>query len=72
MFESAEIRVPCPGCGHKSVKSLAWLKANDQFICDGCGKSVTLDREQFRAGLDKVDQSIAKFRASLRNFGKKR
>jgi hypothetical protein len=36
MFDDAEIDLTCPQCGHKSMKTIGWIKANDAFTCDGC------------------------------------
>lgn len=71
MFEKAEIGIPCPKCGHKTDKTIAWIKANDEVTCGGCGSTIHLERENLLAGLDKVDKSIAKFRKSLGRLGKR-
>lgn len=34
---SLEIDVPCPNCGTKTRKSIAWLRSNDEFLCRNCG-----------------------------------
>ncbi len=32
-----EIEVPCPNCGTKTKKALAWLRDNHEFVCRNCG-----------------------------------
>lgn len=72
MFETAEINIPCPGCGEKNPKTIAWIKTNDHFDCVGCGKSVRVESKDLLAGLKKVDDSVANLRKSMRKFGKRR
>ena len=72
MFEKAEIGVPCPECGHETNKTIAWLKSHNEMTCGGCGKTVAVDSKGLLAGLQKADDALAKFRKSLRGFGKRR
>lgn len=72
MFEKAEIGIPCPKCGHKTEKTVAWIKANDSFTCGGCGSTVTVDTENLLAGLQKAEKSVADFRKKLRGLSKRR
>ncbi len=72
MFKDAEISIPCPGCGHKTAKSIAWLEKNKQFTCDGCGKEVTVEAEQLLLGIKKADKTLADFRKKIGRLGKRR
>jgi transposase-like protein len=36
--------VACPGCKIKNPKTLGWLKAHNQFICEGCGKNIDIEK----------------------------
>lgn len=72
MFDKAEIGIPCPGCGHKNPKTVAWIKTHDEMVCRGCGESVRIEADELIAGLKKADKAVADFRKSLRSFGKKR
>lgn len=67
MFDTASIDIPCPGCGHKTAQKFGWLKTHDQFTCAGCGNTVTVETEQFRSALKRVDKAIADL---TRHFGK--
>jgi hypothetical protein len=35
-----EIDVPCPNCGTKTRKTLAWLRDNNEFVCSNCETTV--------------------------------
>ncbi|QQF02875.1 hypothetical protein [Sinorhizobium meliloti] len=72
MLETAEIGVPCPKCGHKTTKTIAWIKAHDDFACSGCGATIAVEANELVAGIQKAEQSLAKLRKSLGQFGKRR
>jgi transcription elongation factor Elf1 len=72
MFENKTFGLPCPKCGHKTKKTLAWIKANDEFTCDGCGGVVRTDKEKLLAGIDELESGISKARKGLARFGKLR
>lgn len=55
MADSPTLKIPCPNCGQKVSNSLAWLKANDQFTCMGCGRTVEVDSADHLKGLDAAD-----------------
>lgn len=61
MIDNAqEIALPCPGCGHKTLKSVEWLRRKPaSYVCVGCGKTVQLDGvESFADALDSIDDDI--------------
>lgn len=72
MFEKVKVGIPCPKCGHETEKTVAWIKSNDEFICEDCGSTVTVEKENLISGLKEVDESIAEFRKGLRRIGKRR
>lgn len=72
MFEKKEIGITCPECGKKTKKSVAWIKANDNLTCSGCGSTVTVQNEKLLSGLKEAEQTVANFRKSLGKFGKRR
>lgn len=55
------IDLPCPGCGHKTSKSLSWIRENPEaYTCEGCGKTVVLDgAADITASLDSIDDAVA-------------
>lgn len=58
LLDSAEIEIPCPDCGHKTTKSIGWIKAHSDFTCAGCNSNVHLNRGQFLGELRKVDSAV--------------
>lgn len=67
-LDSAEIEIPCT-CGHKSKKTIGWIKSNSKFTCV-CGINITLDADQFRREIDKVDDSLAGLQETIKRLGK--
>jgi hypothetical protein len=61
-LEDIEIPVPCPGCGNNTLKSLKWLKANDDLTCSICSETVHLDDHGFRDALRDAEKSVARLR----------
>ncbi len=72
MFEDQKIGVTCPKCGHKTEKTIAWLKTHDKLTCAGCGSDVVIDSERLFAGIKEAEKAVAKFRKSIRGIGKRR
>ncbi|KQS74200.1 hypothetical protein ASG25_01940 [Rhizobium sp. Leaf384] len=72
MLEDKLIDIPCPKCGHETRKSVAWIKANESLICEGCGATIKIEAEQFIAGIDEAEKALAKLRKSFGKFGKRR
>ncbi|GAJ91052.1 hypothetical protein RRH01S_01_05230 [Rhizobium rhizogenes NBRC 13257] len=64
--------MPCPNCGHKTKKSIAWLKSNDKFSCDGCGRGITVQADELFAGIKETEKSIADLKKNLSRIGKRR
>jgi transcription initiation factor TFIIIB Brf1 subunit/transcription initiation factor TFIIB len=66
LFENAELGLPCPGCGGKSPKTIAWIKANTEFVCDHCGATVQMDKADLEKGLGEVDSALEEIKRNLR------
>lgn len=69
LFDDQTIGIPCPGCGHETEKTVAWLKANNQFTCV-CGSTITLESDQFREGISQAEGSLDELERAFKNFGK--
>ena len=41
-LDNQSIEIPCPDCGHKTAKTVGWIKANKKFICR-CGAQINLE-----------------------------
>ena len=72
IFDQGKVAIPCPNCGHKTEKTVQWLKARNKFTCAECSRIVEVDRDQFLAEIKRADQALAEFRESLGKFGKRR
>jgi transcription initiation factor TFIIIB Brf1 subunit/transcription initiation factor TFIIB len=72
IFDGHEIEVPCPKCGQKTKKTIGWLRDHAEMICAGCGVTIVLKDEGFRAGLDQADEAMKKVRAAFAGFGKRK
>lgn len=46
LFERATIGIPCPQCGTKTPKTVAWMKANKEYTCS-CGRVIHLEADEF-------------------------
>jgi hypothetical protein len=55
-----QIPFPCPKCQNEIKETIARLEANPTLTCPGCNTSFGVDAEQFRRGLQEVEQSLAK------------
>lgn len=66
------ISIDCPGCGHKTEKTIAWIKANKEFTCVGCGRPVAVHADDLLAKLKEAEDRIAQFRSRLGSFGKRK
>jgi len=64
------LELPCPGYGAKSPQPIAWLKANDHFVCS-CGARVDLEKSNFMTGMEEVDRSFVDFERTIRQLGGK-
>ena len=56
-FDDREIAISCRKCGRDTRKSIAWVKANEQFTCV-CGTNFALDDDEFVRGLADIEASI--------------
>ena len=70
MFDNVEIGIPCPKCGHKTQKTIAWIKANDTFSCDGCAAVIHLEHDELLRGLGEVDKSFDDLKRKIRELSK--
>lgn len=72
LFDDQSIEIPCSGCGEKAKKTIAWIRANDRYVCAGCGVEIILERDKLLAGLDQANERIAKLMRDLPgSFGKR-
>lgn len=64
-FDKQSIDIPCAS-GHKTKKTVGWIKANDHFTCASCGGEVSIDKTGLLADLKKVETQLKAFGKSFR------
>lgn len=70
MFDSHVIAIPCPNCGNKVEETIGRLKENPKIPCPGCGKTLAINADELREGVDAVQKSLDELRRSLGRLGK--
>jgi transcription elongation factor Elf1 len=69
MFDG-EIDIPCPECGHETSVAIRELEtnANPSIVCGGCGKTITINADDFRDKLKDAKKAIEDFKKTLSNL----
>lgn len=70
MLNDQSIELACPHCGHKRSETIGKLKTNPKLTCTRCKGVISIDANQMRAEITKVEQALAKLQRTLGNFGK--
>lgn len=65
LLNKTEIDVACRRCSVKSKQTLGRLKDNPEITCPACGLRFTINSEQFREGMRKVNKAIEDLRGGL-------
>lgn len=65
LLDDAEIPIPCPKCGRKTKKRIGWIQTNSNFTCV-CGTRITLEANQFRREIDKVNNAFGDLQRTLK------
>lgn len=68
-LDDQEIEIPCD-CGHKTKKSIRWVKSYSSFVC-GCGTKISLDASHFKKRSQKQRSPSLIWSASLRTSANK-
>jgi hypothetical protein len=68
-LDDAEIEIPCSKCGHKTKKSIRWIKSNNEYFCT-CGARINLNTSQFRRKIADTESALRKLRDSFNKFNK--
>lgn len=61
ILDDASIDLTCPDCGHKTSKTIGWLRHDpDSFECAGCGETVVLDYTEpgLYEAFEGIDESV--------------
>ena len=65
IIDRESIAIECPHCGHKTMKSLRWINANDQLVCGSCDALLTLESKEIVGNISKALKAVAKFRSQI-------
>jgi transcription elongation factor Elf1 len=57
-LDDKEISFKCPKCSHQLKKTVGWLKANADMICEGCGVTIKLNTEQLARGAEDAQKAL--------------
>ena len=68
-LDGQSVEIPCPSCGHKTAKTVGWLKANHHFTCR-CGARIEIKDQGFTRGVADAERAMDDLRRSLRNLGR--
>lgn len=49
--KNAVMDIPCLDCKHIKKLTISEIESNHTFICEGCGKQITIDGAEFTKGL---------------------
>jgi DNA-directed RNA polymerase subunit N (RpoN/RPB10) len=69
LLDNAPVAIRCSKCGHKTNKSVGWIKNNREFTCS-CGTIVCLDQEDFKSKITELDKSFEDFQNILKTLNK--
>ncbi|WP_043316611.1 hypothetical protein [Microbulbifer sp. HZ11] len=58
VFNDAEISVPCPQCSHETVKTIGWLKTQNQLTCL-CGATIMVDAKEALSEIRQAEKELA-------------
>jgi len=50
-FDNQIIEISCPHCHATSPKTIAWVRANDQYNCPGCNAPIIIERDALLAAV---------------------
>jgi ribosomal protein S27E len=72
IFDDQTLDIPCPGCNYVKQLTVVWIKAHEEYTCDGCGKTVGLDKAGLLEGLKEADDAIGDLKRTIQNFNKRK
>jgi hypothetical protein len=52
--DDLEVDLPCE-CGKKNIKTVGWIKANEQLVCESCGRVTLLDPDKSLQSITNVE-----------------
>ncbi|MEN9375983.1 MAG: hypothetical protein RL710_1140 [Pseudomonadota bacterium] len=70
LLDDQTIELACPNCSRKFKERIGKLKTNPKLTCTGCSTVISIDANQLRSEIAKVDKSLADLQRTLGRFGK--
>ena len=68
LADDLKFPIDCPHCGHKSQKSVAWLKRHREFECPGCGVRFDANDPKTRTALKEIEDALGEFERTIQQF----
>ena len=65
MLDDQSIELACPHCGHKLSQTIGKLETNPKLTCTKCRGVISIDANQMRSQISKVEKSLADLQRSL-------
>lgn len=69
-LDSQAIEFACPHCSRKNTQTIGKLKSNPQLTCRACGQAFTVNANELRTGVQKIEKSLADLQRALGRLGK--
>jgi transposase-like protein len=57
LTEHHTVGLQCPTCGRDTPKTIDWLKAHDRFVCEHCGRTVFVDKDDLVLEVHRVEDA---------------
>ena len=71
IFDNQSIPIECSNCGHKTPKTVTWLKSHKQLTCR-CGTVIEIDTGNLFSELRKADKALDDFKRSIGRLNKRK
>ncbi len=69
-IDSQAVELPCPHCNHKGTQTIGKLKTNPKLTCRACRQSFTVNANELRAAVQKIEKSLADLQRTIGRLGK--
>jgi len=70
LLDKKLIDLPCPHCSHKTAQPIGKLKLNPKLTCNRCRKEFTVNANELRAAINKIEKELADLQRAIGRLGK--
>lgn len=70
LLDKETVKFPCPYCRHEVAQAIGKLKLNPKLTCRACRQDFSVDGNQLRTAIQKIEKSLADLRRTLSRLGK--